>query len=764
MSTHSATARSSGNLSTFAGVFTPSILTILGLVLFLRTGYVVGSAGLAGAVAIILMANVISVLTSISLSAIATNLRVRGGGDYYLISRTLGVEFGGALGVVLYLAQAVSVAFYAIGFAEIVGAIIGEQHAFALRVIAWGAIAVLFVPAWLGSDWATRFQYIVMAILFTAIGAFFLGGLMQWDPALIGDNLEPANGLAFWPLFAVFFPAVTGFTQGVSMSGDLEDPGHSLPLGTFLAVGISLLVYLAAALVFAGTIPGRELVDNPQAMRQIAPFTWLVDAGVVAACLSSGLASFLGAPRILQALAADRIFTVLTPFAKGHGDTGNPRRGVLLTLIIAAAVIGLGSLNLVAVVVTMFFLISYGLLNYATYAEAQGNSPYFRPRFKYFHAWLSLAGALACLSAMLAISPLAGGVAVAVLFTIHQYLARRSREHPERFTASDRAHRLQRIRNELHAVSGEEEHPRDWRPVVLAFSDDPGRRRRLLDFAWWLEGRAGFTTLVKLEEGGNQSGLHHAEKLENKLREEIHDSELDAFVRVISTADTRAALPVLLQAHGMGRIRVNTVLLNWFGHPGRADDAKRTAYGRNLRTALLHHCNVIMLAAEEKHFSRLDDLEAGERHIDVWYRDDATGHLMLMLAYLMTRNDPWKDAAIRLFVEQRDGRSPGKEAEKAREMLDEMRIAAEPQVVARFDAETLHGRSGESGAVFLPFHLGAGGPVSPWGGDIEPLLEGMPLTALVLAAKGVDLEADTEESAERSPRERSDGSERKDKS
>ncbi len=179
MSTQSSAARSNGNLSTFAGVFTPSILTILGLVLFLRTGYVVGSAGLTGAVAIILMANVISVLTSISLSAIATNLRVGGGGDYYLISRTLGVEYGGALGIVLYLAQAVSVAFYAIGFAEIVGAIFGEQNAFALRVIAWTAIAVLFVPAWLGSDWATRFQYFVMAILFTAIGAFFLGGLLR---------------------------------------------------------------------------------------------------------------------------------------------------------------------------------------------------------------------------------------------------------------------------------------------------------------------------------------------------------------------------------------------------------------------------------------------------------------------------------------------------------------------------------------------------------------------------------------------------------
>lgn len=738
-------SRSSGNLSTFAGVFTPSILTILGLVLFLRTGFVVGSAGLVGALVIILMANAISVLTSISLSAIATNLRVRGGGDYYLISRTLGVEFGGALGIVLYLAQAVSVAFYAIGFAEIVGAIFGEQSAFALRVIAWSAIAILLIPAWLGSDWATRFQYVVMGVLFTAIAAFFVGGFMQWDPAMLNDNLEPANGLGFWPLFAVFFPAVTGFTQGVSMSGDLESPGRSLPLGTFLAVGVSLVVYLAAAVVFAGAVSGEQLVGNPQAMRQIAPYTWIVDAGVIAACLSSGLASFLGAPRILQALSADRIFNVLSPFAKGHGESDNPRRGVLLTLVIAAAVVGLGSLNLVAGVVTMFFLISYGLLNYATYAEARGNSPYFRPRFRYFNAWLSFAGALACLGAMMAISPLSGGVAVAVLFTIHQYLSRRSREHPERFTASDRAHRLQRIRNELHAVSGEEERARDWRPVILAFSDDPKRRRRLLDFAWWLEGRAGFTTLVKLEQGQSHPGLRKARELEDRIREEIRESNLDAFVRVINAPDTQGALPVLLQAHGIGRLRANTVLLNWFDYPDLADEAAMATYGHNLRTALLHRCDVIMLAAEAGHLSRIEEIEPDERFIDVWFRDDATGHLMLMLAYLMTRNDPWKDAPIRLFVETQAERTREAELGRTREMLEDMRMTAEPNVVDSFDADTLHEHSSGSGAVFLPFHLQAGGPVSPWGGVIGTLLEDMPLTALVLASKGVDLEADTEE-------------------
>ena len=733
-------------LGTFAGVFTPSILTILGLVLFLRTGFVVGGAGLPAALLIILAANLISVLTSISLSAIATNLRVRGGGDYYLISRTLGVEFGGALGIVLFLAQAVSVGFYAIGFGEIVGLMFGVESAGAVRWIAWGALAVLAIPAWFGADWATRFQYGVMAVLVTAIGSFLVGGIARLDAGLLSENLQPASDLGFWPLFAVFFPAVTGFTQGVSMSGDLKDPGRSLPLGTFVAVGVSLVVYLGAALVFAGSLPGAELVVNPQAMRQIAPYTWLVDAGVIAATLSSGLASLLGAPRILQALAGDRVFRMLGAFEAGHGDSNNPRRGVVATLAIAVGIVALGNLNLVAGVVTMFFLISYGLLNYATYAEARGNSPYFRPRFRYFHAWLSLAGALACLGTMLAINPLAGGVSLALLFAVHRYLSRRRPDEAERFSASDRSHRLQRVRDELHALSGEKSKPRDWRPVVLAFSEDAKRRKRLLDFAWWLEGRAGFTTLVTLSEGNDRAALREAEAREEELRSEIREQHLDAFARVIVAPDTREALPVLLQSHGLGRIRPNTVMLNWFDRPEQTEHAKLVRYERNLRTALLHHCNVIILAATGPQIERIRTLPPEARTIDVWFQKDPTGHLMLMLAYLMTRNEPWLDAPIRLLVST-GTRKEDQALDAAHAMLDEIRIQAEPVIVAGSDAATIRRTSADSAAVFVPFGLRPKGPVSRLGGSIEELIDGLPLTALVLAAEGVDLEADTEPEA-----------------
>ncbi|MEO6593120.1 MAG: hypothetical protein ABIP94_00035 [Planctomycetota bacterium] len=257
-------------LGTFAGVFTPSLLTILGIILFLRTGYVVGSAGLGKALLIIAIANTISVLTSISLSAIATSLRVKPSGDYYVISRTLGPAFGGALGSVLFLSQAVSIAFYAIGFGEATAALVPGTEAWLPQAIAAAAVAGLFVLAWAGSDWATRCQYVAMAVLAAAIVSFFVGGATHFSDEHFAASWTRQGDVPFWVIFAIFFPAVTGFTQGVNMSGDLQDAGRSIPKGTFLAVGISAAVYFAVAFVFAGTMSLDALSSDYSAMRTVS--------------------------------------------------------------------------------------------------------------------------------------------------------------------------------------------------------------------------------------------------------------------------------------------------------------------------------------------------------------------------------------------------------------------------------------------------------------------------------------------------------------
>ncbi len=738
-------ANAHAKLGTFAGVFTPSILTILGIVLFMRLGFVVGAAGLGRALVIILLANSISVLTSVSLAAVATNLRTKGGGDYYLISRTLGVAFGGALGLVLFLAQSVSIAFYAIGFGEACAAIAGGAAAWLPSALAAGAVLALFVFAWLGTDWASRLQFAVMALMFGGIASFLVGGFASSEGAFLAGNWEAPSELPFWAIFAIFFPAVTGFTQGVSMSGDLKEPGRSLPTGTFLAVGVSLVVYLVVAVVLAASSSNAELVSDYASMRRIAAWGWLVDAGVLSATLSSGLASFLGAPRILQSLAADKVFPFLDFFAVGSGASHNPRRGVLLACGIALGTIALGDLNLVAPVVSMFFLISYGLLNYATYYEASANSPFFRPRFRWFHPKLSLLGALACLGTMLAVNPLAGIAALVILFGIFQYVRRRA--PTERWADSSRSHRLRVVRDNVYALSDELEHARDWRPVLLAFSDDPLRRERIVRLASWLEGESGFTTVVRLIEGEGAEVRQRKVEGERELRADLAARGLRAFPLVVTGSPISACISTLLQAHGLGAIRPNTVVLNWFdGETAVSDGPGLQAYGRHLRLALRNGCNVVILEATTDELETLAATPVAERRIDVWFRHDATARLSLLFAYLMTRSEDWHGASIRVLADASAAEEALRDDLLATlgAMLSDIRIDAEPVIVADMEVETLVRESADASIVFLPFRLHGDRPTGPSGKPLEDSIDRLPLTVFVLAARDIDLDAEPE--------------------
>jgi amino acid transporter len=733
-----------GKLGTFSGVFTPSVLTILGIILFLRLGYVVGSAGFGRALIIIAIANSISILTSISLSAIATNIKVKGGGDYYLISRTLGSEFGGAIGLVLFLAQSVSIAFYCIGFGEAMTVLLPENIFTNPRIIAVLAMSLLFIFAWLGADWATRFQYVVMVLLVGALLSFFIGGIPRWEFSTMVENWKPpAQSLDIWVLFAIFFPAVTGFTQGVSMSGDLKDPGRSLPMGTFLAVGISILVYFGAAILFAGVLPKEMLVQDYNAMKRVARFNFLIDAGVVAATLSSAMASFLGAPRIFQSLAKDRIFPILLPFAKGDGPLDNPRRAVLLSAAIALGTIGLGQLNLIARVVSMFFLISYGLLNYATFYEARTASPSFRPKFKWFDLRLSLLGFLACLLVMLAIDYKVGLIAVSILFAIHQYLKRTS--GPARWADSRRSYYLQRTRENLLNAYIEPEHDRDWRPQILAFSKYAERRPGLLRFASWIEGKSGLTTVVKILEGEGVKMLKLQEESESELRSDIAAHGFAAFPLVVFAPDLDIALNTLIQSTGIGPLKANTILLNWLDPESEiTNEQRKINLGRNLRAAYRLGRNIVVLDADEDKWNVLENIPGEDRRIDVWWLNDATSRLMLLLGYLITRSEPWDAAKIRVLAAGYNADTP----ENLRDLknnLEEARIEAEPIIVTNTDIDKLSEYSADAAVVFLPFRLRGDQITCSIDGPIETLLSHLPITAFVLAAEDIALDAEPEE-------------------
>jgi len=682
--------RAPGKLGTFGGVFTPSILTILGLILFLRLGWIVGSEGLERALVIVGLAHVVSILTSLSLAAIATNRRVRGGGDYYLISRSLGLEYGGALGLVLFLAQAVSVAFYCYGFGEAVAALPFDFPVWVTpRTVALLAASGLMVVAFVGADFATRFQYLVMAAIGAALAAFVVGAAPEVDAARLERAWAgPGDALPFWAAFAIFFPAVTGFTQGVSLSGDLREPGRSLPAGTFAAVGVSLVAYAGIAVLFAAAMPLDALRADYLALKRLSAVPLLADVGVIAATLSSALASLLGAPRILQAMARDRLFPVIAPLGHGSGSQDNPRRALTLAFAIAVGGIVVGDLNGIAPVISMALLISYALLNYATFVEARGASPSFRPRFRFFNAWASLAGTVVCGAFMLAIAPIAACIALSLVAAVYQHL--RANAVPGRWADSRRAYEFRMVKEALQRLAAQPESEWSHQPHVMSFAGDREQRDLFARFASWLAGTSGLTVAVDvLDASGDVEGVpQRCREAERDLAAELREQGLDAFARVIATHDRRAALNALLESWGVGPVRANLVLTEWNPRLVEEEPGRDSLhYGRQLLSVVRHGCDLALLDLKSRDWRRIQAQAPDARRIDVLWSGGPASRLSLLLAYLMTRDDVFADASVRVVYRTEPAREDRDRA-TLEQLIEEARIDAALVAVGDADARS----------------------------------------------------------------------------
>ncbi len=721
-------------LGTFGGVFTPSILTILGLVLFLRVPFVVGSVGIVRALVILALATSVSVLTSISLATVATNMRIEGGGEYYLISRTLGIEFGGAVGVVLYLAISVSIAFYAIGFAEAIAGAAGWDGGRVVQLIAACTILLLLAVGLIGADLATRLQYIVLALLVVSLVSFFFGVVGRFDSAQLVNNVDSSSrGVEFWAAFAIFFPAVTGFSQGVAMSGDLRSPSRSITRGTFAAVAVSTLVYVAAFLLLAGAAPAAVLVDQTTTVMgdlSLAAPTILV--GVLAATISSALASTLGGPRVLQRLGQDRVLPRLELFAAGAGASNNPRRATLLSATIALATVALGDLNAIAPVISMFFLASYGMINYATLYEIQAGSTSFRPRFRWYDRRASLAGTVACGGAILAINPLAGALAGIVLAALYSYLRRR--DVPDRWSDSAAAYHYSQARKHLRRMSLEPLGSRDWRPHSLVFVPrDPVSRGRMLQVASWIEGDVGYTTAIRLLEGTSPRLRQQAVEIEADLESELAAVSPGSYARVVAVSDVDIGIPTLVQSHGVGDLRPN---LSVFGvRDLRGDDLDRESYGQMLRGCAREGTNVAVIAVEDHAWERFEATPAADRKISLWWSDDQVGQLITLLAWLCTRDPEWEEASVTAYVPVSEDPA---EPDRVAAILAEARISADVVEVDSTSAAFADALGGATLAL-APLRVRRGRPMGPFGSSIGLLVESLPIAVFVLAVEELDL-------------------------
>jgi amino acid transporter len=723
---------------TFGGVFTPCTLTILGVIMFLRFGQVVGNAGVLWSLVIVAASASITTLTSLSLSAIATNTRVRGGGAYFLISRSLGVEFGGAIGVVFFLAMAISVSLYVIGFTEAFVDTVPQLSGHFTAVASLVNLAV-FVCVMIGAGWTIRVQYGILAVLAMALVSFYVGAGWSFRVEWFHANATPeyADKATLFTMLALFFPAVTGIMAGANMSGDLKEPGRSIPRGTLAAVGITTMVYLSLSLLLGGARPRDELIGSAFVVKEIAWFGALITAGVFAATLSSALASMMGAPRILQAFARDKVFHWLGFFARGSGRSNEPRRAIVLTFIVSQACILLGDLNAIAPVVTMCFLITYGLLNLATFYESITSNPSYRPTFRYCHWSLSLLGAAGCLAVMFLIHAVAAAASIAGMAGLYWFI--RYREIQSEWGDLSSGLMLSRSRNNLLRLEEERYHPKNWRPILLALSGAAWSRPRLAAFASWLTGQRGILTLGQIIEGEIGVLLERRESQERLLRKFIREQELEAFAAVVVSPGLSQGVEALVQCQGLGALRPNTVLLGWTGDPERVETMGATL---RLICGMKRSVLAMRLGRESETGDAADPWAVPPGSIDVWWRGKANGELMLLLAHLVRQNPLWRTKTIRLLrvIDSEAGRDGALEGLSSMATLS--RIEAESVVIVSENVpEAIHQTSRSAALVILGMEPPAPGAEAVFHESLEAMAGDLPRVLLVKSAGDMRLES-----------------------
>jgi len=411
----------------FAGVFTPTVLTILGAIMYLRTGWVVGNAGLGGAIAIILLAHVITITTGLAVSSVVTNTRVGAGGAFAIISQSLGLEVGGSIGIPLFLAQGISIALYVLAFAESWLRIFPTHPEWLVAIVSYTAV---FIIVYISTKFTTKTQFIILIIVGFSLFSVFLAsfpilgqpGFTQ-TPVFWGEF----NDGNFWDTFAVFFPAVTGIMVGISMSGSLREPRKDIPVGTMSAIGLTLIVYLFLAYWLSRIASPEELLTNTTIMVDKAYWSWAILAGMLGATFSSALGSLVAAPRVMQALALYEIIPFSGYFSQ-ESKNGEPRHSLFFAAAIGfiallAALVS-GGLDSIAGIITMFFLITYGMLNVVVLIEQMLDTISFRPTFGVSRI-VPFIGLMGCLFVMFLINAVFSIMAIVAVLMLYIYLARR---------------------------------------------------------------------------------------------------------------------------------------------------------------------------------------------------------------------------------------------------------------------------------------------------------------------------------------------------
>ncbi|KAM4875787.1 solute carrier family 12 member 7 [Thomomys bottae] len=795
-------------MGTFIGVYLPCLQNILGVILFLRLTWIVGTAGVLESFLIVAMCCTCTMLTAISMSAIATNGVVPAGGSYYMISRSLGPEFGGAVGLCFYLGTTFAGAMYILGTIEIFLTYIspsaalfqaeaagGEGAAMLHNMRVYGSctLALMAVVVFVGVKYVNKLALVFLACVVLSILAIYAGVIKTafappdvpvcllgnrtlsrrhfgdacakvhvvsngtvatalWglfcngtgsratcDEYFVQNNVTEIQGIPgvasgvfldnlwgtysdkgafvekkgmpsvpvaeeglprgppyvltdlmtyFTLLVGIYFPSVTGIMAGSNRSGDLKDAQKSIPSGTILAIVTTSFIYLSCIVLFGACIEGVVLRDKfGEALQgnlvigMLAwPSPWVIVIGSFFSTCGAGLQSLTGAPRLLQAIARDGIVPFLQVF--GHGKAnGEPTWALLLTALICESGILIASLDAVAPILSMFFLMCYMFVNLACAVQTLLRTPNWRPRFKYYHWTLSFLGMSLCLALMFICSWYYALFAMLIAGCIYKYIEYRGAE--KEWGDGIRGLSLNAARYALLRVEHGPPHTKNWRPQLLVMLNLDGeqcvKHPRLLSFTSQLKAGKGLTIVGSVLEGTYLDKQAEAQRAEENIRSLMGAEKTKGFCQLVVSSNLRDGTSHLIQSAGLGGMKHNTVLMAWpeswrqadnpFSWKNFVDTVRDTTAAHQ---ALLVAKHIDMFPQNQERFS--------EGSIDVWWIVHDGGMLML-LPFLLRQHKVWRKCRMRIFtVAQVDDNSIQMKKD-LQTFLYHLRISAEVEVV-----------------------------------------------------------------------------------
>lgn len=632
-------------------VFLTALSTILGAVMFLRFGYAVGNVGFIGTVGIILLGHLITIPTAMAIAEIATNQKVEGGGEYYIISRSFGINIGAAIGLTLYLSQAISIAFYSIAFSEAFDGVIewlnDTYHIFIWDKRLISAPLVLMLSAIMlskGAQLGVKILYPVVAILVVSLLFLFLGdtGYMTGNGNFYFFKTIQ-NPDSFFIVFAIIFPAFTGMTAGVGLSGDLKDPKKAIPLGSLMATFTGMLIYLFIAYKLTISASPEDLVSDQLIMGKIALWGPIIALGLAAATFSSALGSIMVAPRTLQALASDKIIPNrgINAFLSKETKKGEPFNATVITILIALFFLMVGDINMVAQIISMFFMVTYGAICSISFLQHFAADPSYRPAFK-SRWYVSLLGAVLCFYMMFKMNAMYAFSALLIMVLIYvgiTYFSPNKQGMVKIFQGV--IYQLSR-QLQVFLQKADKEDVNTWRPSLICISDDSFKRTAAFELMRWISHRYGFGTYLHYIKGYvSRETNKNAHDMLDRLIEKAEISKSNMYLDTIISPSYTTAIAQSIQLPSVSGKESNMFMFEYSKTLGPCTDLIMD----NMPLVSATDFDICVLASTEKGFGYHNEI-----HIWITQGDFDNASLMILMSFVIMGHRDWQGAEIKIFA------------------------------------------------------------------------------------------------------------------